>query len=99
MDPAYIVHDVLRDTDDQLQMRYRVGKFRIPPVIFHLMVWLLILGEIGGLGFVHWRADHVAQVNAREACPWRLRSDAHRASRTARAYGARDTENKSAVAL
>lgn len=45
---TYIVHGAIRDTDNQFQRPYRLGKLYLPPLIFHLMIWLLIFGEIGG---------------------------------------------------
>jgi hypothetical protein len=45
---TYISHGVLRDTEDQFQEPYGFGKTRLPPPVFHLFVWLLIVGEVGG---------------------------------------------------
>ena len=45
---TYIVHGTIRDTDNQFQKPYRLGKLYLPPLVFHLMIWLLILSEIGG---------------------------------------------------
>jgi hypothetical protein len=44
----YIIHAALRDTDNQFQQPYRLGKYHIKPFFFHSFVWLLIIGEIGG---------------------------------------------------
>lgn len=45
---TYILHAVLRDTDNQFQPPYRLGKYQIKPLVFHSFVWLLVIGEVGG---------------------------------------------------
>lgn len=45
---TYIAHGILRDTDNQFQKPYRLGRILIPPPLFHLFVWLLIISETGG---------------------------------------------------
>ena len=45
---TYVLHAALRDTENQFQKPYRIGSLIIPPVVFHTMIWLLILGEVGG---------------------------------------------------
>ncbi len=45
---TYVAHAILRDTDNQFLPPYRFGSRRVPSPVFHLMVWLLIVGEIGG---------------------------------------------------
>ncbi len=45
---TYILHGILRDTDNQFQKPYRFGRILLPPPLFHLFVWLLIIGEVGG---------------------------------------------------
>jgi hypothetical protein len=45
---TYILHGIIRDTDNQFQKPYWLGKLYLPPLVFHLLIWLLILGEIGG---------------------------------------------------
>lgn len=45
---SYIAHAVLRDTNNQFQEPFRLGRILIPPSLFHLFVWLLIIGEVGG---------------------------------------------------
>lgn len=45
---TYIAHGVLQDTDNQFQKPYQFGKIFIPPPLFHLFVWILIISEIGG---------------------------------------------------
>jgi len=45
---TYSIHGILRDTDNQFQKPYRLGKLYIPPLVFHFLIWLLIASEIGG---------------------------------------------------
>ncbi|MDR3417767.1 MAG: hypothetical protein P4L83_16435 [Nevskia sp.] len=45
---AYIVHGVLRDTDNQLRKPHRLGAFTLPGAVITTYMWLLIAGEIGG---------------------------------------------------
>ena len=45
---TYIVHGATRDTENAFQKPYRLGRLYFPPLVFHLAIWLLILGEIGG---------------------------------------------------
>ena len=44
----YIVHGVLRDTDNQLRKPHRLGSGTLPGAVIHIYLWLLIAGEIGG---------------------------------------------------
>ena len=45
---TYVIHGIFRDTENQFQIPYRIGRLYLPPLVFHLAIWLLILGEIGG---------------------------------------------------
>ncbi len=45
---TYVAHAIIQDTDNQFAKPYRMGRRLIPPRLFHLMVWLLIIGEVGG---------------------------------------------------
>jgi hypothetical protein len=45
---TYIAHGILQDSDNQFQKPYRLGRILLPPHLFHLFVWLLIIGEVGG---------------------------------------------------
>ncbi len=44
---TYVLHGALGDTENQFQKPYRIGNLYIPAPIFHTMIWLLILGEVG----------------------------------------------------
>ena len=45
---GYIVHGILRDTDNQFLEPHRVGSMPLPKGGLHGFMWLLMLGEIGG---------------------------------------------------
>jgi hypothetical protein len=45
---GYVVHGVLRDTDNQFLMPHRVGSTPLPAGSLHGFMWLLMIGEIGG---------------------------------------------------
>lgn len=44
----YIVHGVLRDTDNQLRRPHVLGERRIPAALIGIYMGILIVGEIGG---------------------------------------------------
>jgi hypothetical protein len=45
---AYIVHGILRDTDNQLRKPHKLGSGTVPGVVIGGFMWALIMGEIGG---------------------------------------------------
>lgn len=45
---SYILHGILRDTDNQLRRPHRLGKGTLPGVLIHGFMWALAVGEIGG---------------------------------------------------
>jgi hypothetical protein len=45
---SYIVHGLLRDTDNQLRKPHRLGSRTVPGAMIAAFMWALILGEIGG---------------------------------------------------
>jgi hypothetical protein len=47
---TYIVHGVLRDTDNQFEKPHVLGPFELPSFVVRGSMWLLIVGEIGGFG-------------------------------------------------
>ena len=49
---TYVAHALLRDTDNQFLRPYRMGRLFIPPRLFHVMVWFLIIGEVGGFALL-----------------------------------------------
>lgn len=45
---GYVVHGLLRDTDNQFLAPHRVGSVTLPGGALHGFMWLLMAGEIGG---------------------------------------------------
>jgi hypothetical protein len=45
---GYVVHGVLRDTDNQLLKPHRLGRGTIPPAAMTAFMWSLMAAEIGG---------------------------------------------------
>ena len=44
----YIVHGILRDTDNQMRAPHRLGSLTLPSIALHGFMWALAIGEIGG---------------------------------------------------
>lgn len=51
---TYLVHAILRDTDNQFKKPYRLWKWKVPPVMIHGSMVFLILGETGGFLVLFW---------------------------------------------
>lgn len=47
---GYVIHGLLRDTDNQFLKPHVMGRMRIPPAMLHFFMWTLIVAEIGGVG-------------------------------------------------
>ncbi len=47
---TYIIHGILRDTDNQLRKPNRLGKFILPNFISRSFMIMLIIAEVGGFG-------------------------------------------------
>lgn len=45
---TYLVHGVLRDTDNQLRRPYRLGSYTLPGWMIYGFMWALIVAEVGG---------------------------------------------------
>ena len=45
---TYFVHGLLRDTDNQLQPPFRIGRRNLPGAAIGLLMWTLIIAETGG---------------------------------------------------
>ena len=45
---TYIIHGILKDTDNQLRKPHIMGPVKLPAWFTPLSVWALIIGEIGG---------------------------------------------------
>lgn len=51
---TYVLHGILRDTDNQLRKPYVLGRGRVPGMLLHGFMWALVLGEIGGFAILFW---------------------------------------------
>ena len=45
---GYIIHGILRDTDNQFLKPHRVGAMSLPPALITGFMWALMTAEIGG---------------------------------------------------
>ena len=45
---TYVLHGLLRDTDNQLRTPHRLGQATLPALAIHGFMWLLVVPEIGG---------------------------------------------------
>jgi len=45
---GYVMHGILRDTDNQLRRPHRLGSRTIAPSTLHTLMVALIVGEVGG---------------------------------------------------
>lgn len=48
----YILHGLLRDTDNQFRTPHRLGSLTLPALAIHGFMWLLAAGEIGGFSIL-----------------------------------------------
>ena len=44
----YVLHGMLKDTDNQLRKPHRLGPLTLPTILIHLAIFSLIVAEIGG---------------------------------------------------
>lgn len=51
---SYMLHGILRDTDNQLRSPHRLGHRTLPGVAIHAFMWALVAGEIGGFSILLW---------------------------------------------
>lgn len=51
---TYVLHGILRDTDNQLHKPYVLGQGQVPGWLIHGFMWLLAIGEIGGFSILFW---------------------------------------------
>lgn len=51
---TYVLHGVLRDTDNQLKSPHRLGALTLPGVLLHGFMLLLAVAEIGGFAVLLW---------------------------------------------
>ena len=50
----YVLHGLLRDTDNQLRAPHRLGQRNLPALMIHGFMAMLALAEIGGVGILLW---------------------------------------------
>ncbi len=48
----YIVHGILRDTDNQMRSPHRLGSLTLPGIVIHAFMWMLAAAEIGGFAIL-----------------------------------------------
>lgn len=48
----YVVHGVLKDTDNQLRVPHVLGKSTVPEPMMSALLWLLVVGELGGFSIM-----------------------------------------------
>ncbi len=53
---TYVIHGLLRDTDNQLAKPHKLGKGTVPSSLVTGFMWALMAGEIGGFGVLFWGA-------------------------------------------
>lgn len=51
---VYVLHGLLRDTDNQLRRPHVLGKRHLPTLAIHLYMGALVLGEIGGFAILFY---------------------------------------------
>ncbi len=51
---TYLVHGLLRDTDNQLRHPHRLGARTLPRLAIHGFMWALAAAEIGGFAVLFW---------------------------------------------
>ncbi|MCC2656848.1 MAG: hypothetical protein K0Q76_1956 [Panacagrimonas sp.] len=50
----YIVHGILRDTDNQMRAPHRLGPLTLPGAAIHAFMWALAVAEIGGFAVLFY---------------------------------------------
>lgn len=53
---SYVVHGVLRDTDNQFARPHKLGRAELPPAVMVGSMVALVVGELGGFGVLFWGA-------------------------------------------
>ena len=49
---SYVLHGILRDTDNQLRSPHKLGSGTLPGFLLHGFMWALAIGEIGGFAIL-----------------------------------------------
>ena len=50
----YVLHGILRDTDNQLRAPHRLGSLTLPGILLHGCMFLIAVAEIGGFAVLLW---------------------------------------------
>ncbi len=50
----YILHGILRDTDNQMRSPHRLGSMTVPGFALHGFMWMLAVAEIGGFAVLFY---------------------------------------------
>ncbi|XID75410.1 hypothetical protein ACF3NA_02375 [Alkanindiges sp. WGS2144] len=45
---SYVLHGLLKDTDNQFRQPHKIAKWTLPSILMRLFMWSLILAELGG---------------------------------------------------
>lgn len=53
---TYVVHGLLRDTDNQFAKPHRLGRATLPPALIVLFMVALVVAEVGGFAVLFWGA-------------------------------------------
>lgn len=51
---TYLLHALLKDTDNQFKKPYVLGNWKMPAFLIHSSMFFLILGELGGFLVLFW---------------------------------------------
>lgn len=51
---SYILHGILRDTDNQLRSPHRLGSGTVSGLLIHGFMCMLVIGEVGGFAILFW---------------------------------------------
>ncbi|NTX51456.1 hypothetical protein HUA74_23765 [Myxococcus sp. CA051A] len=53
---TYVIHGLLKDTDNQFERPHRLGRAVVPPAVMVASMVALIAGELGGFAVLFWGA-------------------------------------------
>ena len=53
---TYVIHGILRDTDNQFARPHKLGRSELPPAVMVAAMVALVVGEVGGFAVLFWGA-------------------------------------------
>ncbi|MCY1033340.1 hypothetical protein OV207_17940 [Corallococcus sp. BB11-1] len=53
---TYVIHGLLRDTDNQFARPHKLGRAELPPALMVASMVALVAGELGGFAVLFWGA-------------------------------------------